>query len=217
MAAQGSGLAALPVDDTHVFFFAQRGEPGEVLKVSKQGGVPMVVAHDLYWPNALTVDHTSIYWTERVPSPDPGRALGFRIIRRAPKGGGDAATVVDTPFPETARYLGPAPIAVDEGFVYWAGDGVLWRAPKDGGKPIEVCRGFRGGVTGIAVHREIVFFVDQKGYLYRAHKVGGPAMLLASLESGGIPLPSAPTLAVDDDALWVCAPAGVYRLSHGGD
>jgi hypothetical protein len=208
------GLTALAVDDTHVFWIDEPA--GRVMRVPKRGGPTVVLADRIDEPASLVLDVGDVYWTARAPAPSKEPQMhGPRIILRAPKSGGAAMTVVRTPFPETPRWYSSTPIAVDEGFVYWAADGALWRAPKIGGVPKEVCRGIHPHVTGIVVGHEEVFLVDAIGNVDRISKAGGPAVKWASFECGSAQDSGAAVLALDDTALWVCAFRGLYRLPLG--
>jgi hypothetical protein len=120
--------------------------------------------------------------------------------------------VVSKPFVETHHYNGHNPIAVDDGSVYWASDGTLWKTSGRSGTSVQLSNGL-GELTSIVAGQHELFVVDNRGHVGRLPKTGGTVVTFASFAHGrvrGRDFP--PKLAIDNDTIWVCSFDGVYRL-----
>ncbi len=79
--AAGDVVVAVAVDDTSAYFTSQSA----VWKVSLDGGPPVAIASDQGEPNAITVDATSVYWTNAIGSTEqPGECCG-QVMKLTPK------------------------------------------------------------------------------------------------------------------------------------
>jgi len=142
---------------THVYF--DNATTDDVLSVDA-GGVPVVLANTApRVPIGITATDTEVFWTDFV------NTTGLGGVLKAPATGGSVTILVD-------NIAAGFPIAVLDGFVYWADGGRLARVPTGGGDSEDVVV---GPIGGFAVSHDddghgLVYWTDNShgGLVWRA-------------------------------------------------
>jgi hypothetical protein len=101
----------LAVDDTSVYWTSDDSSSlaGTVMKVSKNGGPPTMLASGQYTPAGIAVDDTSVYWTNYA---DETGGLARGTVMKMPKTGG-------TPTLLATGQRVPTAIVLDATSAYW--------------------------------------------------------------------------------------------------
>jgi hypothetical protein len=135
-----------------------------IMKVSKSGGPPIVLASGLCNPPDIAVDSSNVYWTEQcnLTCADDDSNCAVGTVMSVPIDGGPMTTIA-------SGQAGPLWIAVDETSVYWtttgcaygSPDGTVMKAPRTGGgTPVTLASG-EEGPTALAVDETSVYWIDQ--------------------------------------------------------
>ena len=135
---------SMTIDATNIYLgvmpsngFISR-EPGAILTVPKNGGVPAVLVDDVRAPFAIEADATHLYWAS-------AGTVGFSSI--ASDGKIERALKDGTSRQVLAEDLsGPLALAIDAISVFFSETGIadddpttaLYRIPKNGGTPVEL-------------------------------------------------------------------------------
>jgi hypothetical protein len=115
-------------DGTNLYWGSRGADGGSIFQVPLAGGAVTTLAPAVY-PQCLTVDETSVYWTDVTSS-------GFGVVVKVPKGGGSPTTLATG----TDRFPSYLPIAVDSTNVYWVDQSVM-KVAKTGGSIVTVAGG----------------------------------------------------------------------------
>jgi hypothetical protein len=194
-------------------YFTDQGTPGygdgTVMTIPLDGGVemilgpstpPTILADDQDVPWAITVDSTSVYWTNRS---SPGTSNG--TVVKMPLAGGE-------PDELASRQDSPWGIAVDSTYVYWVnqgspdgGNGSVMKVGLDGGTPVLIASD-QNAPWSIAVDSANVYWTNY-GFGANAGSV------MAAPLDGGVPV----ALATGQDSPWGLAldAASLYWANFG--
>ncbi len=146
------GLPTLDVDDTSVYFTADKGANTFVGSIPKAGGQITTLAPQQFAARRVRVVNGFVYW---ITGSDPSNPGG---IVRIPVSGGTAQPL--TP----AVYLDGGHLAVDAQYAYWtdygdlgATSGNVYRVPCDGSGPVATLVAGVDSPYGIAVDASSLF------------------------------------------------------------
>ncbi len=139
-------FGGMALDSTSVYW---GGFAGPLMKVSKQGGPPELLAATSIPITRVAVDESDVYYTLFDTDVQTQSA-----VMRVSKAGGETATLV------TGKVF---ELALDATFVYWSESdetkGTIRRMPKEGGAPVTiVCRPH--GIAYFAVDQGFVYWFD---------------------------------------------------------
>ncbi len=153
------------------------------MKVPISGGTPVTLASAQYWPAAIAVDSTSVYWLT-----EGANYIGS--VLKVPIGGGSVTTLA------SGQYY-PAGLAVDPTSVYWtSGDpatpdgGTVVSVPIDGGSPTTLTSG-QGYVGSVFLEETNLYWTSEpamfaEDYVQTMPISGGSVTSLSALQSGGV-------------------------------
>jgi hypothetical protein len=168
-----AALTALPggiaVDASNVYWGERTYGPpssGAVRKLALAGGTPVTLTSDAsHWPYRLSVDASSVYFTNALPS---------SAVVKIPIAGG-AATAIAMGRP------GPYDIAIDSSYVYWLERndtiGAIVKAPLNGGSPVTVIS-MPDTIGSLALDAGSLFWTGSNHDLFTLPVSGGSALRL---------------------------------------
>jgi hypothetical protein len=171
----------IAIDATSVY--ATIPSEQKVLKISKSGGTPTVLASNEPGAALIAVDADNVYWTTYSSSvcPDQGPCIPDGAIKKAPKTGGAPKTIA-------SQLENPGGLAVDGTNVYWTSpgsnyfQGAVYKVPLDGGTPVPLAAKETGVRDAIAISATNVYWVQTS----LADGGGGSAIVTVPIEGGAI-------------------------------
>lgn len=162
---------------------------GSVMRLSRSGGSPQVIADHLNFPQGMVVDDTNVYWI------DSGAFAGTGQIKRVSKSGG-------APVVMASGLNFAVQMVADDQFLYFEDGLSVQRISKQGGTPQVL---FDSGTivlsvaTGLAIDDQHVYFeysqIPGSFSIYSITKTGGDMTQLATINSL---IPPSTFIAVDD-------------------
>lgn len=169
------GIYEMALDATHLYWITDGTHgPSEVWRANRDTAELALLATSTERVYALAIDEEHVYFTE---TSDPAYLVDGGRIRRVPKSGGTADTVVDA-------LDNPTSVAVDETHVYftraYSPDGEVLRAAKAGGA-VETLLIDVDNPWDIAVDATHVYVSEMnRSQILRIPKAGGAREVLAS-------------------------------------
>jgi len=158
-------------DDKYVYW-TNAVQNGAIMRVSKAGGAPEIVAPSVNPPGGLAVDPSAIYWSEMT-----GNSSVWRLDKSGLGDGG-------APFALATGQGTSLTLTVDDGvWVYWCTSSTVRRVPKAGGT-IEVVASNMMQPGGIVSDLGILFWTDViAGIVYNFDTPDGPLLTMATEQS----------------------------------
>jgi hypothetical protein len=210
---QTSTLLALPADEVNdlIFdlalngtsLFATDNDSGNILQVPLQGGLATTLVSGRTSPLQITVDATSVYWTEVGTSHvDPSGN-----VMKASLAGGEPVTL--------ATGQGDAwDIAVDGTFVYWATYDAILKVPIAGGTPTTLIAEDGWKIAqGFALRESNLYWLGGEEGAVQSLSVGGG--IPTTLGSGGSSQGPNP-VAVDSTSVYTFPDRALTQTPIGG-
>src|SRR5262249_20641624 len=137
--------------ERHVYWTCDRD--GTITRIAKDGGVPCVIATNLYFPRQLVVHRQHLLWTESSRPRQPLSAVAGRVVR-ATLDGDDAEIVAD-------RQHHPSALAARGDLIAWVNDEDYEKCSvmlvRAGGKPRRLASGQKRPLS-IALSEDDVFW-----------------------------------------------------------
>ena len=157
--------SAIAVDATNVYWATNT----ELLKISKAGGKPVVLAPTQMQAFAIAVSATNVYWSVEYAG----------AIMKVPVGGGTPTTF--------ASATAPTGLAVDAVNVYWAdyGANTISKKPIGGGATVTLAS-LTSPPQGLAVDAQNVYWVADDGSVAYVPIAGGSSTPLATEGGSGL-------------------------------
>jgi len=173
-ACNQSDIRGLVLGNDDVFWGKRSGsEPGAIVRQSKAGGEPTVLASVEKGPYSIALDSDFVYWLEA------DTTTGTARVMKVPQAGGDP-TMVFTGLPNLRQVL------ADHGDLYLVvGDSDLGgygvsRLPAGSSTPQVLVENWKDGFFNVIVDGDNVFFSTSAGELVGVPKLGGTPSVVAS-------------------------------------
>ena len=196
--AKGQNKAAGVAMGGGAVYFTTNTASGSVMKVPAAGGPPQVLATDIKYPDAITLDGDTLYFT-----------TGEGSVMSLPTRGGAPKTLA-------SGQASPSAIATRGGVVYWTNfvrDGAVMKVKAAGGTPEALLRGVNMPCA-LAVDSDAVYVSSYgAGTVSRTPLAGGEPTVLADKQ----PFPCAVAVSAKG-VFWlnVGRPSGVMHVDAKG-
>jgi sugar lactone lactonase YvrE len=188
----------LAVDATSAYWTTTSNDmTGSVMKVSRRGGVPTMLATHQLQPTNLVVDATHVYWVNY-----QGGA-----VMKVPLAGGSPTTLAAAEYPQG--------LAVDATSVYWTSDsrgparGSIMKVPLEGGEPITLAA-WQSNPASIKVDATSVYWDTSDGAVMKVPLGGGEPITLVARRS------ETSHIAIDSTYVYWGDASGVMKLALQG-
>lgn len=148
-------VLALKGDEDYIYW----EDMGNIYKVSKEGGTPVVVAEGFsYLKGNFIVDNGEIYFADDYDGGSP--SFKYRIMKTSVSGGSviTLADIDSRPIENMIRKL-----SVDDSNVYWIDIHSVYKVPRDGGEVIKLADVMNPPALDLALNNDKVFWTEHPG------------------------------------------------------
>jgi hypothetical protein len=163
---QCAHTAGMAIDAANVYW-AYYGAQGTIMKLSRDGGTPVVLAYGQAWTTSIAVHGNKVYWTN----------ISTGSVMTVPVGGGSPTTVA-------TGFSGGTAIAIDDTNIYWIAADRIMKVALAGGSAMVLASGQRSPMD-LAIDETNVYWTNygtttSPGAVMRVRKDGGTPVTVAA-------------------------------------